>query len=61
MVVLSRDGLKRYFHVVFLCIRFLIKNNEENQMKRILILSLSAVLVLGIAGCQANQEATLTT
>ena len=30
-------------------------------MKRILILSLSAVLVLGIAGCQANQEATLTT
>ena len=30
-------------------------------MKRILILSLSAVLVLGIAGCQANQEATLAT
>ena len=30
-------------------------------MKKILILSLSAVLVLGIAGCQANQEATLTT
>ena len=60
-VVLSRDGLKRYFHVVFLCIRFLVKNIEENQMKRILILSLSAVFVLGIAGCQANQEATVTT
>lgn len=30
-------------------------------MKRILILSLSAVLVLGMAGCQANQEATLAT
>lgn len=30
-------------------------------MKRILILSLSAVLVLGIAGCQSNQQATLAT
>ena len=61
MIVLSRDRLKRYFHVVFLCVRFLVNIYEEKQMKRILILSLSAVLVLGIAGCQANQEATLTT
>ena len=61
MVVFSPVGLKRYFHVVFLCLGFLVKNIEEKQMKKILILSLSAVLVLGIAGCQANQEATLTT